>query len=307
MPRYFFPNPMKYIALKIDVDTYRGTCFGVPALTKLLGQYTASASFFFSLGKDCSGRESKRGSLRAHYDLMTRLYGCFLPAPNISKHCAAIMRATRDAGFETGIHAWNRVAWEKKIFSAKNTWVEAQMQQAYLSFADVFAHHAKAHAAPGFRMNRHALRLTQRMGFNYASDCRGRFPFIPVLDGELLACPQLPTTLPTLDETMALEVACPPLLAADRIIRLSEVMPGDHVFTLRAELEGMKLLNVFEHLLVEWKRKGYEIIALGEYFRLLDLKALPRHTVVFSPVQGRPGQRMTQGAEFLKPASEFTN
>jgi undecaprenyl phosphate-alpha-L-ara4FN deformylase len=52
-------------------------------------------------------------------------------------------------------------------------------------------------------MNRHALRLTQRLGFCYASDCRGKFPFIPVIDGEIVLCPQLPTTLPTLDELLA--------------------------------------------------------------------------------------------------------
>jgi hypothetical protein len=49
-------------------------------------------------------------------------------------------------------------------------------------------------------MNREAFRLTQRMGFVYASDTRGTHPFLPVIKAEIVACPQYPTTLPTLDE-----------------------------------------------------------------------------------------------------------
>jgi hypothetical protein len=51
---------MKRIALKIDVDTCRGTLFGVPALIELLQRHEASGSFFFSLGPDTSGREARR-------------------------------------------------------------------------------------------------------------------------------------------------------------------------------------------------------------------------------------------------------
>jgi undecaprenyl phosphate-alpha-L-ara4FN deformylase len=43
---------MKRIALKIDVDTCRGTLVGVPALIELLQRHAASASFFFALGPD---------------------------------------------------------------------------------------------------------------------------------------------------------------------------------------------------------------------------------------------------------------
>jgi undecaprenyl phosphate-alpha-L-ara4FN deformylase len=137
-----------------------------------------------------------------YYDLVTRLYGLLLPAPDIGVRGADRMRQARDAGFEVGIHAWNRVRWEKLVPTADNAWIEAEMEQASRRFAAVFGAQAQAHAAPGWRMNRHALRLTQRLGFCYASDCRGNFPFIPVVDGELVHCPQVPTTLPTLDELL---------------------------------------------------------------------------------------------------------
>lgn len=291
---------MKRIALKVDADTYRGTLSGVPALIELLQRYDAHGTFFFSLGPDHGGRENRPHSLNRYYDLSTRLYGRLLPAPNIGSRCTEILRKTRESGFEVGIHAWDRVNWEQKIQTAENPWVEAEMNKACNGFADIFSETARAHGAAGWRMNRHALRLTQRLGFAYASDCRGNHPFIPVIDGEIVACPQLPTTLPTLDEILALEPGNSPEQAADRILQLSSAIPGDHVFTLRAELEGMKFATTLERLLAEWKNHDYQIVALRDIYSTLNINELPRHSVDFSEIPGRPGPRMTQGPIFLQ-------
>ncbi len=291
---------MKRIALKIDVDTYRGTRAGVPALTQLLEQHGAGASFFFSLGSDRSGREPQASSLRRYYPLSTRLYGRLLPAPNIGSRGAEILKQTRDAGFEVGIHAWDRVAWEKDIEQAENRWVETQMTKACSRFSEIFGERAHAHAGAGWRMNRHALRLTQRLGFAYASDCRGSHPFIPVVAGEIIACPQLPTTLPTLDEILVLEPGYSPDDAADRILQLARVIPGDHVFTLRAELEGVRFVSAFERLLKGWKDNACEIVALRELHAGLRLKELPHHTIEWAELPGRAGSRLTQGPAFLE-------
>lgn len=290
---------MKRIALKIDADTYRGTLAGVPALVELLQQHEAQGSFFFALGPDRSGQEKRAGSLGRYYGLGTRLRGRLLPSANIGKRCVETLRRTQDAGFEVGIHAWDRVAWESQIQNAENPWIEAEMEKTRQRFEAIFGQTAHAHAAAGWRMNRHALRLTQRFGFDYASDSRGCHPFIPVIDGEIVACPQLPTTLPTLDEILALEPGHSAQQAADRILQLSSAIAGDHVFTLRAELEGLKFKDATERLLGGWKSKGYQLVALREVHSTLDLQALPRHTVHFVEAPGRFGPRMTQGPEFL--------
>ena len=290
---------MKRIALKIDVDTFHGTLTGVPALVELLQEHSASASFFFSLGHDRSGRDARSGSLSRYYDLSTRLYGRLLPSPNIGIRGAETMRLAHSAGCEVGIHAWDRATWERNIQHAENPWVDAEMRKACARFTEVFPETSTAaHAAAGWRMNRHALRLTQRLGFSYASDCRGSHPFIPVIDGEIVACPQLPTTLPTLDEILTLEPGFSPIQAADRILQLSDAIAGDHVFTLRAELEGMRFVDVIEHLLNGWKNRNYALVALREIHATLDLNMLPRHSVHFSEVPGRAGQRLTQGPVF---------
>ena len=292
---------MKRIALKIDVDTYRGTLLGAPALIELLQKNNASGTFFFSLGPDSSSRDARSTSLKRYYDLTTRLYGRLLPSPNIGRQCAELMRQTSALGFEVGIHAWDRVNWEKNVLRAENTWIEAEMNKACSRFVEIFAEKPTTHGAAGWRMNRHALRLTQRYGFSYASDCRGSHPFIPVIDGEIVACPQIPTTLPTLDEILALEPGISPEQAVDRIMQLSESIASEHhVFTLRAELEGIKFLNAFEQLISTWKSNGYQLVTLGDIHSTLDVKTLPLHTIQFAEMPGRSGLRMKQGPAFLQ-------
>ena len=290
---------MKRIALKIDVDTYRGTLHGVPALVGLLQKYDAGATFFFSFGPDQSGCDERANSLSRYYGLATRLYGRVLPGPNIGVRCAESMRLARDAGFEVGIHTWNRARWERNALTADNRWIESEMAKACAKFEELLSEAPKAHAAAGWRMNRHALRLTQRLGFSYASDCRGSHPFIPVIDGELVACPQLPTTLPTLDELLVLEPRYSPEQAVDRIAQLTKAIAGDHVFTLRAELEGMKFVDAFERLLGAWKSNDHLLVPLRDIRATLDPGALPRHTVGLENTPGRNGARLTQGNAFL--------
>lgn len=289
---------MKRIALKIDADTYRGTLTGVPALSALLTSHDAGATFFFTFGPDHGGREARVSSLGRYYGLTTRLYGRWLPGPTIGARCTQTLRAVADAGFEVGVRAWNRVRWEQEIGQAENIWVETQMKKASARFTELFGHAAGGHAAAGWRMNRHALRLTQRLGFAYASDCRGSHPFIPVIDGEIVACPQLPTTLPTLDEVLALQPGSSPEQAADRILQLSCAIAGDHVFTLRAELEGMKFAGALERLIDGWKKENCQLVALRDIGSTVNVATLPRHAVEFAEAPGRPGLRMTQGPLF---------
>lgn len=291
---------MKRIALKIDVDTYRGTLSGVPNLSSLLQRYAAGATFFFSLGPDCSGRDCGPESLARYYDWRTRLSGRLLRSKGIGSRCVETMQQTAQSGFDIGIHAWDRASWERKIGNAENGWIEHEMQQSRLSFEEIFSRPALAHAAAGWRMNRHALRLTQRLGFRYASDCRGDHPFLPVVDGELIDCPQLPTTLPTLDEILTLEPYWSAEQAAERILQLSQTIIGDHVFTLRAELEGLPYLDAMEHLLREWQAYGYELISMQDMYSQLDVETLPRHTIRVMEAPGRKGLRLSQGPRFLQ-------
>jgi peptidoglycan/xylan/chitin deacetylase (PgdA/CDA1 family) len=292
----------KQLALKIDVDTYRGTREGVPRLVDALQRHHAQATFFFSLGPDHTGRAIKRvfrpgfigkvsrTSVVEHYGIKTLLYGTLLPAPDIGKKCASEMRMVQIAGFETGIHCYDHIRWQDYVAGKDAEWTRQELQRAVDRYAEIFGEAPHCHAAAGWQMNRHAFRLMQRFGFEYSSDTRGTHPFIPTWQAEIIACPQLPTTLPTLDELMNRDGITQENVV-QHLLRLSENPPATgHVYTLHAELEGGKWLQIFEQLMQGWQAQGYELVSMRQYLQGLDVSELPRQEVVMQEVEGRVGK-----------------
>jgi hypothetical protein len=173
------------------------------------------------------------------------------------------------------------------------------MKRAADRFHEIFGQPARVHGAAGWQMNVHAYRQTQRLGFDYCSDTRGTRPFIPVVNAELIACPQVPTTLPGLMQLLAqdgmdAQRAAEELLAAAR----ASNAPAGHVYTLHADFEGRKLLPLFEQVLSAWRAAGIALIALGDYLQAHSGE-LPRHSVHAGPADGILGRVALQGPEFL--------
>ncbi len=299
------------LCLKIDVDTHRGTRQGVPHLLEILDRHQARATFLFSLGPDHTGRAIKRvfrlGFMRKvsrtsvfeHYGLVTLLYGTLLPGPDIGLRNADIMRQVRDAGHEVGIHTYDHVKWQDGVAHQDAEWTQREMKLACDRFQQIFGEPARTHGAAGWQMNRHAYRLTQRLGFRYCSDTRGTHPFVPIHDAEIFACPQLPTTLPTLDELIGVDGITPDNVANHVLGRTATPLASGHVYTLHAELEGMKLAPVFDKLLSGWRAQGYALGTLRDLADGLDVARLPRHVVFDGQVPGRAGSLAVQGKEFL--------
>jgi peptidoglycan/xylan/chitin deacetylase (PgdA/CDA1 family) len=299
------------IGLKINVSTYRGTRDGVPALMELLKQHGARATFLFSVGPDHTGRAIRRifqrGFLRkirrtaaiSRYGFPALFYGTLLPGPDIGRRCGEVMRSARDAGFEVGIHAWDATRWHGRAARADEAWTRGEMQRARERFREIFGEEALVHGAAGWQMNRHAYRLTQSLGFGYCSDTRGSCPFVPVYQAEVMACPQVPTTLPTLDEVIGRDGVSVDK-AADHILQLSRAgLPSGHVYTARAEVEGLKVKPVFDQMLASWRAEGHELLSLSEYFEALPDRNLPRYEVGVREMPGHPGALAAQGEEFL--------
>ena len=293
---------MKQLALKIDVDTYRGTREGVPRLVEVLQRYNAQATFFFTLGPDHMGRAIKRVfrpgylskvsrmSVVEHYGIKTLLYGTLLPAPDIGRRCADIMRSVRDAGFETGIHCYDHIRWQDHVADKDEEWTRRELQRAVDRYTEIFGEAPRSHAAAGWQMNRHALRMMQHLGFDYSSDSRGTQPCIPSWNAEIVNCPQLPTTLPTLDELINRDGITLENIA-EHVLKLTALDPiAGHVFTLHAELEGGKWMPIFEQLLAGWQAQGYELVALRQYLQKLNVAGLPRKDMALREVEGRIGK-----------------
>lgn len=299
------------IALKVDVDTLRGTLEGVPNLLRLFDRHQIRATFLFSLGPDHTGRalrrifrpgflaKVRRTSVTSHYGLRTLLYGTLLPGPHIGNRAGGVMRSAAAAGHEVGIHCYDHIRWQDFVAHKGPDWTRREMERAIETFAQVFGFRARAHGAAGWQINPHALSLEGTMGFDYASDVRGYSPFYPVMDGVRSRCPQIPTTLPTLDELIgrdgvAEEDCHEPLLRAS-----SEPLHPGHVYTLHAEIEGMKLLPVMDRLLTKWKRSGEEIHTLADTYCSLDLGKLPNCRVLWGEIPGRSGLLAVQGPELV--------
>jgi peptidoglycan/xylan/chitin deacetylase (PgdA/CDA1 family) len=296
---------MATIALKIDVDTYRGTREGVPRLAAALERVGARATFLFSLGPDHTGRALKRvfrpgflgkvrrTSVTQHYGIKTFLYGVLLPGPHIGRRCAQGMREVARRGFEVGVHTYDHIKWQDGVARASEPWTRRQLMLARESFIRVFDRPPEAHGAAGWQVNDCVPELERELGFRYASDTRGVSPFVPVVGGGEVPVPQLPTTLPTLDELIGRE----DLGGVDPVEHLLALTDEgrDQVFTLHAELEGGAYLPGFERLLGAWRARGFSLTDLRSYAAALDPSRLPRCPLVSGTVEGRSGTLAMQG------------
>jgi peptidoglycan/xylan/chitin deacetylase (PgdA/CDA1 family) len=302
---------MGTIALKIDVDTYRGTLEGVPRLAAALERAGARATFLFSVGPDHTGRAIKRvfrrgflgkvrrTSVTQHYGIKTLMYGVLLPGPHIGRRCGEAMRAVARRGFEVGVHTYDHIKWQDGVARASEPWTRRQLMLAREEFIRIFERAPEAHGAAGWQVNARVPGLERELGFRYASDTRGLEPFVPVVGGKEILVPQLPTTLPTLDELIGREdLGGGGVDPVEHLLGLTEE-GGDQVFTLHAELEGGAYLEGFERLLGAWRTRGLNLTDLGSYVKTLDPSRLPRCEILSGTVEGRSGTLAVQGQRLL--------
>lgn len=294
------------IALKVDVDTFRGTLEGVPSLLRLFDRYQVRATFLFSLGPDHTGRalrrifrpgflqKVRRTSVASHYGLKTLMYGVLLPGPHIGRKAGAVMRSVADAGHEVGIHCYDHIRWQDFVANRDEAWTRREMLRAVEAFEEVFGYAARVHGAAGWQLNASTLELEQELGFSYASDVRGRSPFFPRYDGVDSNCLQIPTTLPTLDELIGVDGITPENVHERLYADSRKQLPHGHVYTLHAELEGMGLQSVMERLLQMWQNES-ELCAMEEIYHSLDLSQLPQQEIVRGELPGRSGKLAMQG------------
>ncbi|MDE2424093.1 MAG: 4-deoxy-4-formamido-L-arabinose-phosphoundecaprenol deformylase [Betaproteobacteria bacterium] len=293
------------IILKIDVDTLRGTLKGVPNLIRCFNSHQVPATFLFSLGPDHTGRAIKRvfrpgflnkvsrTSVLDHYGLKTLLYGTLLPGPDIGIKARSVIQNTANQGFDVGIHTWDHIAWQDGVKTAQPNWTKNLMDKAFDRFQDILGKACEIHGAAGWQMNNFAYQWLDSKHFKASSDCRGQFPFLPIIDGRQLNCPQLPTTLPTLDELIGMNNLSANNVA-DHLLSLTAGQPlALQVFTLHAELEGMKLLDVLNQLIQGWKKQKYNFVTMTDY-ALQNKGPLPYCEIEWAEVPGRSGQLMCQ-------------
>ena len=262
----------KTIALRIDVDTFRGTGRGVPQLCKILADHNVCGTFYFSVGPDNMGRHLWRLLKPAFLWKMLRtnaaglygpeiiLMGTAWPGPRIGKHHAAAIKAAADAGHEVGFHAWDHHYVQAHLMTMSAGAMRKELTRGLEELTRICGFAPKTTAAPGWRANEQLLAVKKEFDLTYNSDCRGTTPFYPVVDGEKLSQLQIPVTLPTYDEILGRNGVTDENYNDYQISLLRE--DELNVLTIHAEAEGGRCASLFDAYLKAVLSKGYRVIPL---------------------------------------------
>lgn len=286
---------MPRLAVKVDVDTKRGYLCGVPRLLDLFARQHIRASIFFSFGPDNSGRAVRRvfragfidkmmrTKAVSTYGLKTMMYGTLLPAPLIVPSDPDILRRASAEGHETGIHAWDHVYVQDCLGSITKDEYKALYEKAGAMYAEICGRDPKILAAPGWQLSGEVLAAEEELGIAWASDTRGYAPFLPDLDGSRYGVPQVPTTLPTMDEILGMPGINDVTLPKAWFDSMDKEW---NVLTVHAEMEGISKLAVFENFLNMARAIGVEFHTLGDYAASAPL---PRCGITTGKIRGRAG------------------
>jgi hypothetical protein len=153
------------------------------------------------------------------------------------------------------------------------------MTQAVEDYHEIFQTPPKSFAAAGWQVNPHLFVLEEKLGFAYASDTRGKSPFRPELQSMRSKCIQVPTTLPTLSDMLLTEGVTRENVHEYIYAESQYVAPHGHVYSLDAEMEGIRYLSSLEKLLVMWAGYGEGLGRLDESVQNLHEKTCNYHQV----------------------------
>ncbi len=273
----------------------RGLREGVPRLLRLFGDYQVRATFLFPLGNDDAGRwPLKTWRARAILGPRSLGHGTLWRAPSLAD--AAMMRAARENGHEVGLFGLSPNAWRYRMAHADDDWTRAQTAALWSGWGHMGCDDRPLPlATPGWQLNPALLSELSASRFSYSSLTRGRFPYRPLSQGVRSRIPEIPTTLPTVDELLRRPAVNGANAHEYLYVESQRVLPAGHVYAASAEREGGDLLPLMEKLLIMWKAYDGSVRALGDVLKDLDPRTLPVHRVGWGEVEGGGTAMAIQG------------
>jgi len=276
-------------------------------MAAMLRREGVAASFFVAMGPDNSGKAirrviTNRGFLSkmfrtravSMYGSRTILSGTLLKARPVAMAFPDLVRELAGDGFEVGVHGYDHVRWQDHLDDIGEAGIRDELGDAFEAYRAIVGEASRSFAAPGWRTNDAALRALDTIGLDYRSDTRGIAPYRCVVGGRVLATPEIPTTLPTLDEVMGRRDL--PDAAAVRDFYLAQCKTDAlNVHTIHAETEGMGQLENFTALIRALKERGAKFRQLRDVAWRMNRSELPACEVVRTTLPGRAGWISSQG------------
>ncbi|AFA41434.1 putative polymyxin resistance deacetylase [Wigglesworthia glossinidia endosymbiont of Glossina morsitans morsitans (Yale colony)] len=295
-------NNLKKVGLRIDVDTLRGTKYGVLNLLEILNNYQIKATFFFTVGPDNMGRHFWRLFKPKFLIKMLRInpiktYGwsilrCGLigKSKKIGDACKNhIILAARK--HEIGLHAWDHFEWQNSIDTWRKENIINQITLGKKFLESIINSPILCFAAPGWRTSDSALQVQKKFNFSYNSDVRGIKPFFPLLSDKSCGNLQIPVTLPTFDEVINNHTTLKKY--NNFIINQMKKQSDYSVYTIHAEIEGIKYLKEFKELLYLAKNEGIQFCRLNQLIEKNHAN-FPICKLIRKKISGREGWIMHQ-------------
>jgi peptidoglycan/xylan/chitin deacetylase (PgdA/CDA1 family) len=168
----------KTFVIRIDLESDKGICEGVPKILDLMRKYSVKGSFYLTMGgesnlieilkynqnmKSSSERKIKLWSLRDKIRIA-------LFPKDFVKSNLKILKRIIDEGHELGIHGWKHRAWTRGFDKINH---EQHIKKAIKRYKKLFGCFPDSFSAPGFNTNNKILEILEKNKIKYISDFSG--------------------------------------------------------------------------------------------------------------------------------------
>ncbi len=267
------------VGLRIDVDTGGGFTRGVIPLVRLLDHFRIKATFFIVTGQDLPLRGvprmlSERGFTRRVLKLRTSLLKVAFGRARYTVQES--INAIKQNGHELALHGFHHFAWQLHLKQWGKERVKKEMESGRRGFRLLTGAYPAAFASPGWDTSADYFNMLDSFGFSYASDTRGFSPFYPLVGGKCMKTLQIPVTLPTLDEFIALG-------QSSHILHMA--MHDGDVYCAHAEFDGIEYLSLFEQFIEKSIDRGFTFVPLSTIAD--NARDVPEYPVEYRLIPGR--------------------